>query len=205
MSAMSPALLHGWQVEVEALLKEYADSVECLSQGPVVRRQCEVLKGKIGALLKDPDIKAAAAASVEVKQDWKKKSQEYNKLNLALQRAGHQARDEARKAAPAENGDTGSGEAQQQVQFDKRKLVLDSKPLEHMEDIAKERDDEIRQIAEGVEDIAEMMKDCNRMVADQGKDIDTVETLVEKTQANVADGTVELKKARKHQGKCAVM
>lgn len=82
---------------------------------------------------------------------------------------------------------------------------LSKDELDFQTKIIIERDQQIREIEQGVTDVNYLMKDFKALVDQQGEMINDVVINIEKAKDHVDRGVKDLKIAKKHQSRCSIL
>lgn len=76
--------------------------------------------------------------------------------------------------------------------------------MEAMDDIARERDEDVNRLIDTINELAHLFKQMNQQVIEQGTLVDRIDYNIERTLGHVQKAKVELRKAHQYQdSKCA--
>ncbi|KAK7921691.1 hypothetical protein PG985_009713 [Apiospora marii] len=119
------------------------------------------------------------------------------KLNASVTAAKAAAHDEAQ--SPSAEHFHGSGEQLQQLQQQEQAHLAAQDEVDFQDALIQEREDEIRQIEEGVTDLNTLFKQVAQIVGEQGEQLETIETNAINVRDDTRGADVELRSAARYQ------
>lgn len=120
------------------------------------------------------------------------------KLNASVTAAKAAAHDEAQSPS-AEHFHGSSGEQLQQLQQQEQAHLAAQDEVDFQDALIQEREDEIRQIEEGVTDLNTLFKQVAQIVGEQGEQLETIETNAINVRDDTRGADVELRSAARYQ------
>ncbi|KAK8095033.1 hypothetical protein PG997_001718 [Apiospora hydei] len=182
---------------VQALLEESRDQFKEVGEG-VKKLQTWDDPAGITPTQKYQQQKLARDFGVSLREFQGLQRTALEKLNASVTAAKAAAHDEAAQS-PSGGDYFHGGEQLQQLQQQEQAHLAAQDEVDFQDALIQEREDEIRQIEEGVTDLNTLFKQVAQIVGEQGEQLETIETNAINVRDDTRGADVELRSAARYQ------
>ncbi|KAK8038509.1 SNAP receptor-like protein [Apiospora rasikravindrae] len=181
---------------VQALLEESRDQFKEVGEGVKKLQTWDDPAGGITPTQKYQQQKLARDFGTSLREFQGLQRTALEKLNASVSAAKAAAHDEAQ--SPGADNFYG-GEQLQQLQQQEQAHLAAQDEVDFQDALIQEREDEIRQIEEGVTDLNTLFKQVAQIVGEQGEQLETIETNAINVRDDTRGADVELRSAARYQ------